>query len=61
MKETVDWGAVRIQAAIAAMQNLLGVHCLNSNMFYEDSPKEVAEKSVEYADALIVELKKGEL
>lgn len=51
MKE-IDWEQVRIQAAIAAMQGF----CANSNI-YSDAA-ETANMSIQFADALITELKK---
>lgn len=49
-----DWNQVRIQAAIAAMR------ALRSNTGYNQfSDVEIAKYSVNYADALIEELKKG--
>lgn len=48
---TTDWNQVRVQASIGAMQVLLG-----KNNY--DTYSEVAEQAVEYADALIKELKK---
>ena len=47
-----EWHGVRIQAAIAAMQGLL------SNLSNLGSAKEYAEAAINYADALIEELKK---
>lgn len=50
-----DWNQVRIQAAIAAMQ------ALRSNTGYNQfSSIEIAEISMNYANALIEELKKGQ-
>lgn len=46
-----DWNQVRIQAAIGAMQVILG-----KNNY--DTYKDIAAQAVEYADALIKELKK---
>lgn len=48
---TIDWNQVRVQASIGAMQVLLG-----KNNF--DTYKDIAAQAVEYADALIKELKK---
>lgn len=48
---TTDWNQVRVQASIGAMQVLLG-----KNNF--DTYKDIAAQAVEYADALIKELKK---
>lgn len=47
----IDWKQVRIQAAIAAMQGLLA--CSETRGTYES----FARDSVEYADALVKELK----
>ena len=48
---TTDWNQVRVQASIGAMQVLLGrINCCTYN--------EIAAQAVEYADALIKELKK---
>ena len=47
----IDWQQVRIQAAIAAMQGLLA--CSETRGTYES----FARDSVEYADALVKELK----
>lgn len=48
----IDWQQVRIQAAIAAMQ------ALRSNTGYNQcKPIEIAKFSVNYADALVKELK----
>lgn len=51
----VDW-KTRIQASIAAMQGFL-----SNSSFYGDvtGAEEVADKSVQFADALIERLKKG--
>ena len=46
-----DWNQVRVQASIGAMQVILG-----KNNY--DTYKDIAEQAVEYADALIKELKK---
>ena len=51
---TCNWVEVRNQAAIAAMQGLLANNSLLGN------GNEYVRISVEYADALIEELKKGE-
>lgn len=48
---TTDWNQVRVQASIGAMQVLLA-----KNNF--DTYKDIAAQAVEYADALIKELKK---
>ena len=48
-----DWQQVRIQAAIAAMQNLCG--CERFRSYPEE---DIAKYSVKQADALIEELKK---
>lgn len=48
---TNDWNQVRVQASIGAMQVIL---CKNNY----DTYKDVAAQAVEYADALIKELKK---
>lgn len=51
--DNTDWNQVRIQAAIAAMQ------ALRSNTGYNQfSDVEIAKYSVNYANALIKELKK---
>ena len=48
---TTEWNQVRVQASIGAMQVILGrTNCC--------SYKDIAIQSVEYADALIKELKK---
>lgn len=48
-----DWQKVRIQAAIAAMQNLCGCE-----RFWSYPEEDIAKYSVRQADALIAELKK---
>ena len=48
---TTDWNQVRVQASICAMQVILGK---NNYGTY----KEIAVQAVEYADALVQELKK---
>lgn len=48
-----DWPQVRIQAAIAAMQNLCGCE-----RFWSYTEEDIAKCSVKQADALIEELKK---
>lgn len=48
---TIDWNQVRAQASIGAMQVLLG-----KNNYY--AYKDLAIDAVEYADALVKELKK---
>lgn len=48
---TTDWNQVRVQASIGAMQVILG-----KNNY--DTYKDIAAHAVEYADALIKELKK---
>ena len=48
-----EWHGVRIQAAIAAMQGLL------SNLSNLGSSKEYAEAAINYADALIEELRRN--
>lgn len=48
----VDWGKVRIKAAIAAMQGML--HCFEKMDF---SNQMIAKLAVQQADALIKELK----
>lgn len=50
-KEREFWQQVRIQASIEFAAQILGTH--------GGSPTSVAEDAVIYADALIVELKKG--
>lgn len=48
---TTDWNQVRVQASIGAMQVILGrTNCCTY--------KDIAAQAVEYADALIKELKK---
>ena len=48
---TIDWNQVRVQASIGAMQVILGrANC--------HTYKDIAVQSVEYADALVEELKK---
>ena len=49
-----DWNNVRIQASIAAMQNLCGCE-----RFWSYPEEDIAKYSVRQADALIEELKKG--
>ena len=49
----IDWGKVRIKAAISALQGF----CSNSETFNDDD--KLAKWSVSCADALIAELKKG--
>ena len=51
VNEPVNWQQVRIQASIEFAAQILGTH--------GGSPTSVAEDAVIYADALIVELKKG--
>lgn len=48
---TIDWNQVRIQASINAIQVILG-------KYNYDTYKDVAAHAVEYANALIEELKK---
>lgn len=48
---TTDWNQVRVQASIGAMQVILG-----KNNY--DTYKDIAAQAVEYADALVIELKK---
>lgn len=48
---TIDWNQVRVQASIGAMQVILG-----KNNY--DTYKDIAAQAVEYADALVKELKK---
>lgn len=48
-----DWNQVRIQASIGAMQAILG-----SKFNYDNYKDVAAHAAVEYADALIKELKK---
>lgn len=48
----IDWEQIRIRASIAAMQGLL------SNSRRWGFPEETVKTSIEYADALIEELKK---
>lgn len=48
---TTGWNQVRVQASIGAMQVILG-----KNNY--DTYKDIAAQAVEYADALIKELKK---
>lgn len=50
---TTDWNQVRIQASIGAMQAILG-----SKFNYDNYKDVAAHAAVEYADALIKELKK---
>lgn len=54
----VDWDKVRIQAATAAMQGFLA-----NPSFYGDvtGAEKVADKSVQFADALIERLKNGDV
>jgi hypothetical protein len=47
----IDWNQVRVQASIGAMQVILG-----KNNY--DTYKDIALQAVEYADALVKELKK---
>ena len=54
-----DWQQVRIQAAIAAMQAELS-NSNNKFMMCEDKKAIIAKRAVRQADALIVELKKGD-
>lgn len=57
LEPSVDWEQVRIQAAIAAMQGMMAA--ISPERFTVRISKEaVAKASVEYADALIEELKK---
>lgn len=49
----IDWEQVRIQAAIAAMQNLCGCE-----RYWSYPEEDIAKYSVKQADALIEELKK---
>ena len=51
----VDWGQVRIDAAISAMQGVLESGKLG--MVLEAAPEVVAKQAVRLADALIEELK----
>lgn len=48
---TTDWNQVRVQASIGAMQVIL-----SKNNY--DTYKDIAAQAVEYADALVKELKK---
>lgn len=50
-RSPVDWNKIRIDASIKAMQSLIAKTSFNS-------AKENAELAVEYADAIIEELKK---
>lgn len=50
----IDWEQVRIQATIAAMQGL----CANSNLG-DNKDYRIAKWAIAQADALIIELKKG--
>lgn len=61
-----NWGQIRIQAAIAAMQGILANRYINGS--YSDgyctkhttiSQNKVAKEAVVYADSLIEELKKA--
>lgn len=53
VENNIDWEQVRIQAAIAAMQNLCGCE-----RYWSYPEKVIAKYSVKQADALIEELKK---
>ena len=54
----LDWQQIRIQAAIAAMQGIMS--SISSERFtLRINENGVAKASIEYADALIAELKKG--
>ena len=58
-KDDTDWNQVRIQAAIAAMQEMVDgqVHT-SSKIALSENIKTMAVKSVMCADALVAELKK---
>ena len=65
---TIDWEQTRIQASIAAMQGMIANPQTFEQLDHDKGYKEVCEgnksqiialASVMYADALIVELKKG--
>lgn len=51
--DTINWEQIRVNAAIAAMQNLCGCE-----RFWSYPEEDIAKYSVRYADALIEELKK---
>lgn len=53
----IDWGQVRVDAAISAMQGVLESGKLG--MVLEVAPEVVARQSVKLADALVEELKKS--
>ena len=61
-KDKIDWQQVRIQAAIAAMQGILGdyeyvqeINCASPDV--KSMRASMAKLSVLYADALVKELK----
>ena len=56
LKDNIDWNYIRTQAAIAAMQALIGI----LDNVYDRNLISTPKLAVEFADALIAELKKGE-
>lgn len=59
---TIDWQQIRIQAAIAAMQGVISNEGLSNDIDklskdVESVRKRTAKISIEYADALVKELK----